>query len=172
MQLRPILLSCALLLSCFAAHADDASKAAKVEELFKVARIDQLSTQVMQQTFDQINSGMMQQMMGVKLSPEQQKRVDELSAKIQKLLSDGLGWSTLEPEYAKLYDAAYTEDQVDGILAFYKSPSGQAMVEKSPILIKQSSALVRERMNAMMPQLQQLMKDFAAQTTTGAKPTQ
>lgn len=172
MRLRPILLSCTLLLPCFAAHANDASKAAKVEEFFKVARIDQLSTQLMQQTFDQVNSGMMQQMMGVKLTPEQQKRVDELSKKIQKLLFDGLGWNSLEPDYAKLYEAAYTEDQIDGILAFYKSPSGQAMVEKSPILIKQSSALVQDRMKAMMPQLQQTMRDFAAQTAAGAKSTQ
>ena len=163
MRFHSVLLSCTVVLALSAAHADDTSKAAKVEELFKVAHIDQLSTQVMQQTFDQINSGMMQQMMGVKLTPEQQKRDDEFSAKVQKVLADGLGWSSLEPSYAKLYEATYTEDEIDGILAFYKSPSGQAMVEKSPMLVKQSSAIAQEHMKAIMPQLQQLMKDFATQ---------
>ena len=166
MPLRFVLLSGALFFGFFAAHADDASKAAKVEELFKVAHIDQLSTQVMQQTFDQINSGMMQQMMGVTLTPEQQKRADEFSAKVQKLIADGLGWKSLEPDYAKLYEATYTENEIDGILAFYKSPSGQAMVEKSPMLVKQSSAIVQERMQALTPQLQQLMKEYTTQPAT------
>jgi hypothetical protein len=153
------------------AHADDASKAVKVEQLFKAARIDRLSAQMMQQTFDQINSGMMQQMMGVKLAPEQQKRVDAFSAKIQKLLTDNLGWNSLEPEYAKLYEDTYTEDEIDGILAFYNSPSGQAMAEKSPALVKRSSAIAQERMKAMMPQLQELMKDFMTQAVpSDAKP--
>jgi hypothetical protein len=163
MRFRFVLLSCALLAAFFPAHADDATKAAKVEELFKVAHIDQLSTQVMQQTFDQINSGMMQQMMGVKLTPEQQKRADEFSVKVQKLIADGLGWKNLEPDYAKLYEDTYTEDEIDGILAFYKSPSGQAMVEKSPMLVKRSSAVVQERMQAIMPQLQELMKEYTTQ---------
>jgi hypothetical protein len=132
MRFRSVLLSYTLFFAVFGAHADDASKTAKVEELFKVAHIDQLSTQVMQQTFDQINSGMTQQMMGIKLTPEQQKRADEFSTKVQKLIADGLGWKNLEPGYAKLYEATYTENEIDGILAFYKSPSGQAMVEKSP----------------------------------------
>ena len=166
MRFCSVLLSCTLFFAVFAAHADDASKAIKVEELFKVAHIDQLSTQVMQQTFDQINSGMMQQMMGVKLTPEQQKRADEFSAKVQKLIADGLGWKNLEPDYAKLYEATYTEDEIDGILAFYKSPSGQAMVEKSPMLVKQSSAIVQERMHAIMPQLQQLMREYTTQEAT------
>ena len=166
MGFRSVLLSCTFVLACFTAHADDASKAAKVEEFFKAAHIDQLSTQVMQQTFDQINSGMMQQMMGVKLTPEQQKRVDEFSTKVQKLIADGLSWKSLEPSYAKLYEAIYTEDEIDGILAFYKSPSGQAMVEKSPMLVKQSSAIVQERMQTIMPQLQQLMKEYTTQVAT------
>jgi hypothetical protein len=163
MRLRSILIPCTLFFALSAAHADDASKTAKVEELFKVAHIDRLSTQVMQQTFDQINSGMMQQMMGLKLTPEQQKRVDEFSAKVQTLIADGLGWKSLEPDYAKLYEATYTEEEIDGILAFYKSPSGQAMVEKSPLLVKRSSEIAQERMQAIMPQLQQLMKEYMTQ---------
>jgi hypothetical protein len=45
------------------------------------------------------------------------------------------------------------------MLVFYKSPVGQAMVDKSPTLTKQSSEIVQERMNSAMPELQKLMKD-------------
>jgi hypothetical protein len=37
------------------------------------------------------------------------------------------------------------------------------MVEKSPMLVKRSSAVVQERMQAIMPQLQELMKEYTTQ---------
>ena len=146
-----------------AAHGDDASKAAKVQEFFKVAKLDQLSAQIMRQTMDQVNAGMMQQMYGVKLQPDQQQRMKEFSEKVSGVISDALGWQKLEPEYIRMYSAAFTEQQMDEILAFYKSPTGQAMVEKNPVLLKQSSAIVQERLAIAMPEVQKLTKDFIAE---------
>lgn len=154
-----------LTLSCvpLAARADDASKLAKVQEFFKVSKMDQLSVQVMKQAMDQVNSGVMQQMLGVKLTPSQQQSVDDVTKRMQKIISGALNWKDLEPEYAKIYAAAYTEQQLDDILAFYKSPTGQAMVDKSPALAAQASAITQKRMEAVIPQLQQVMKDFITQ---------
>jgi hypothetical protein len=73
-----------------------------------------------------------------------------------------VAWEKLEPDYTKLYTDAYTEQQLDDLLAFYKSPTGQAVVEKTPILLKESSALAQKRMTAVMPDLQKLIKDFIA----------
>ena len=108
---------------------------------------------------DQVNSGMMQQMLDVKLPADQQQRADEVSKKVAKIVSEALSWDKIEPEYAKLYAATYTEREIGGMLVFYKSPVGQAMVDKSPTLMKQSSEIVQERRNAATPELQKLMKD-------------
>ena len=121
-----------LLLSCvpLTARADDASKLAKIQEFFKVAKLDQLSNQGMKQAIDQVNSGITQQLLGVKLTADQQKSYDELTKKAETIISNALSWDKLEPEYEKLYAAAYTEPQLDDILAFYKSPTGRVMVEE------------------------------------------
>jgi uncharacterized protein len=151
------------------AHGDDAAKLAKVHEFFKLAKLDQMSAQVMNQAMTQVNSGMMQQITGIKLTPDQQRSVDQLSGKVDNLIVNALSWNNLEPEYAKLYAAAYTEQQIDDIVAFYSSPTGQAVAEKSPVLMKQSSAIAQERVAAIMPQLRQMMKDFMAQEAAKAK---
>jgi hypothetical protein len=146
-----------------AAHADETSHVAKVHEFFKVAKLDQLTTQIMKQAMDQVNSGAMQQMLGVTLTAEQQKQVDELNAKVSKVLTNAIGWDKLEPEYTKMYAAAFTEQQMDDILAFYKSPTGQAMIEKNPELLQQSSALAQQRMAVATPEIQKLIKEFMTQ---------
>jgi hypothetical protein len=84
-------------------------------------------------------------------------------------VSDALGWQVLEPEYAKLYADAYTEEELDGIVAFYKSPSWQAMVKKSPELMRQSGAMAQEHLLAIAPQIQQLMKEFITEAASRAK---
>lgn len=154
------------------AHADDATKLAKVHDFFKLAKLDQMTAQVMNQVVTQVNSGMMQQLTGIKLSPDQQQRVNQFSTKADKVIFDALSWNNLEPEYAKLYAAAYTEQQIDDILTFYRSPTGQAVVEKNPVLMKQSSAIAQEHLAAVMPQLRELMKDFMQQEAAKAKQAQ
>ena len=166
-MLRRLFLLLSILACTLVAHADDASKLAKIQEFFKVSKMDQMMAQVMKQTMDQVNSGMTQQIMGVQLSPDQQQKVDQLTDKVRKIVSGALSWDNLEPEYAKIYADAYTEQQIDDILAFYKSPTGQAMVEKAPDLIKQASAISHDRLAVVIPELQKLMKDFAAQESTG-----
>lgn len=163
----PAFLRLAILIGTFTcvmtALADEASHTAKVHEFFKIAKLDQLSAQVMKQAMDQVNAGLMQQMLGVKLTAEQQQQADDLKAKVSAVLTNALGWDKLEPEYTKMYAAAFTEQQMDDILAFYKSPTGQAMIEKNPMLLEQSSALAQERMSAVTPQIEKLIKDFMTQ---------
>jgi uncharacterized protein len=144
------------------AQTDDAAKVAKAEEYFKLAKMDELMTQLMNQIIAQSKSGMMQQMTGAKLSPEEQQRVNDVTDKAVKIVSGAMSWDALEPEYAKLYAEAYTEQQLDDIIAFYKSPTGQAMVEKNPILIKKANAIAQQRIADVAPQLQKLMQDFRA----------
>ena len=163
MRFRFVLLACTLVLAFSTARGDDASKMAKVHEFFRLAKLDQLSSQAMDQVMAQMNSGIMQQMAGVSLGGDDQKRLDEFTGKAKQLVTNTMGWQALEPEYAKLYAAAYTEQQLDDLIAFYKSPTGQVMVEKTPILLKESGAIAQQNMVILIPEFQKLLKEYSPQ---------
>jgi len=105
------------------------------------------------------------------VSPEDQQRLDEFTDKVVKIISGAMSWEKLEPQYAKLYAEAYTEEQLDDIVAFCKSPTGQAMVEKNPTLIKKANAIVQKQMAEVTPEVQKLMQDFIADTVKRAQET-
>ena len=170
MRFRFVLLACTLVLAFSSARGDDASKMAKVHEFFRLAKLDQLSAQAMDQVMTQMNSGAMQQVAGGKLTGDDQKRLDEFSGKVRQLVNRTIGWQALEPEYAKLYADAYTEQQLDDLIAFYKSPTGQVMVEKTPILLKESGAIAQQKMVTLIPEFQKLLKEYSPQA--GTKPQQ
>lgn len=151
-----LILLCAPLI----ARADDASKTAKIHEFFKVAKMDQLSSQTAQRMIDQMKSGAVQQLLGVSVTADQQQKLDQFTQRLGKIISDALNWNDLEPQYTKLYADAYTEEQIDDLLAFYKSPTGQVMVEKLPTLMQQANAITQQRMATAIPQIQELLRQF------------
>jgi hypothetical protein len=145
------------------AYADDASKAAKAEQYLTLMKIDETMKRAMDLVMNQMKSGMMQQITGQTLTEDQTKMTAELGEKVFKLVSDALSWEKLKPDVVKLYADAYTEQELDAIIAFYKSPVGQSVVAKQGDLQTKSSALAQQRMAAVYPELQKLLKDFTAQ---------
>ncbi|HEX8776554.1 MAG TPA: DUF2059 domain-containing protein, partial [Rhodanobacter sp.] len=53
--------------------------------------------------------------------------------------------------------------EVDDMIAFYKSPSGQSMVAKMPAVMGQAMENVQIKMATLMPQLRQISEDTASQ---------
>jgi hypothetical protein len=158
---RKLLLLTGMLLSAgsSAIRADEASRTAKAEEFLRVSHTEQMLSQTMSAVLNQTKSGAMQQMFGVSLTPEQTKESDELQGKLLAILTSALSWDKLKPIYVKLYADTYTEQEMDGIIAFYKSPAGEAMIAKTPAIMTKANELVQQQMAAVMPEIQKLIKD-------------
>jgi len=144
-------------------HADDASKAAKAEQYLTLMKVDETMKRSMDLVMNQMKSGMMQQITGQKLTEDQAKMTGEFGDKVFKLVSDALSWEKIKPDVVKLYADAYTEQELDAIIAFYRSPVGQSVVAKQAELQTKSGTMVQQRMAAVYPELQKLLKDFTAQ---------
>lgn len=155
--------SAILCLAASVARADDASKTAKVEEFLRLTKMDETIRQSMDLAMHQVKAGVVQQITGAKLSADQEKALGEFQDKVARVISDALAWEKLKPAYVKLFADTYSETELDDMIAFYKSPTGQSMVAKSPSLMTKSGEIAQQRLAAVMPQLQGLMRDFTAQ---------
>src|ERR1700733_8859687 len=127
--LKTVLCLCLLPLATLGGHADDASENAKIHGLLKLTKVERTLLQVQQQNLDNIKSNIFQQMFPVKLTPDQKAQVDSLADKVAAVMAKALSWNDIEPEYTKLYADAFTEQQIDDLLAFYRSPTGRVIVE-------------------------------------------
>src|ERR1700744_35272 len=158
--LKIVVCLCLLPLTTLIGRADDACEIAKIHELLKLTKVEQ--------NLEQIKSGIFQQMFPVKLTPDQNAQVDSLADKVAAVMAKALSWHDLEPEYSKLYAETFTEQQIDDLLAFYRSPTGLVIVDKMPVLLKQSTVFFQQRMAAVNPELQSLLKDFMANAAKSA----
>jgi hypothetical protein len=145
------------------AHADDASKRAKLDQLFVLMKINALMDQIMQTSMAQGEQVASTMFGGKPPSPEDRKILDAYELNLSTLLKNTLSWDKLEPSYVDLYASAFSEEDIDGMIAFYKSPAGQHMVEKSPELLTASQKIVLGRFQNVQPQMQAMTKDMMNQ---------
>jgi uncharacterized protein len=142
------------------AHADEASRRAKAQEMLTLLHMDRLMDQMMNGVTEQM-SAMTKQLGGNNLKPQDQAKIDEFQKKVFQLVQSQMSWKALEPDYIDIYAKNFTDEQLDAILAFYKSPAGVALVEKLPTLTTQGMQLAQTKMAALQPQLKQMVEDFA-----------
>ena len=69
-----------------------------------------------------------------------------------------LNWQSLKPIYRAVYKDSFTQAEVDGMIQFYKTPVGQATIQKMPLVMQKSIQLTQERMQAMAPKIETTMK--------------
>jgi hypothetical protein len=141
--------------------ADDATKSAKIDEIFRLTKVDQVQKQMMDQMKAVLPS--VEQQMGVPGDPHEMS--DELQTRILDYLSSRLSWEKMKPGFTKLYSDAFTEDEIDGMLAFYKSPAGQAMLTKMPQLASKSMALAQQQMAGVYPELRRIVQEYTIEHT-------
>lgn len=115
-----------------------------------------------------LSSAMVQKMLqGQAVSQEQQQTIDAALERIDKLESEQLSWEKLEPLYVKVYQQTFTQSEVDGMIGFYSSPAGQAVVRKLPLAVQNSVGAIQQQMATdLIPKLQQLTEDLANQLKT------
>lgn len=73
---------------------------------------------------------------------------------VMALVSAELSWEKLKPDYVTLYADTFSEEELRGLIDFYKSPAGQAFSRKQPELMRRSMELGQRLMRQVMPKIQ------------------
>jgi len=117
-----------------------------------MAQMDTLMKQTMQQATQ-----------GQQIPPMVQKDIDKREAEMIAALKEMLDWNKLEPMYVRIYQKSFTQSEVDGMIAFYKTPSGQAVISKMPAVMQNTMNEMQQMMAPMMQRIQKMQQDVAAE---------
>lgn len=146
-----LVLALALCLPLSAAHA---ASAEKVDELMQamdvkgnVAKMQGLMTKMVDDAF---NAAAQQE----GLTPAQMARAKGASDAMSKTFGQMMSWEVLAPHYSAIYQDVLTDAEIDGALAYYRTPEGASMLAKQPVLIERSMQVGQRVAMEMMPKLQ------------------
>lgn len=140
------------------APADDA----RIDRLLEVTRAREMLDAALPQIEASQQQMLAQMTAGRELDAAQRQRIDTILARSSAAVREALAWDNLKPVYHDIYRQTFTGDDIDAIIAFYESPTGQRMLEKMPELM-QNTMTAMQRL--VVPMLQQMERDLAAEVS-------
>ncbi len=163
-------LACALyFLVATACQAAPASRDS-VEQLFSVMDMQKTYDATFEAMQKSVNDAFLKNPQLQSLTPDQRKGFDDGMQRMYVLMRDEMDWSRLKPEYEQMYVDTFSQDEIDGILAFYRTPAGRAMIEKMPVMMGKVMQLTQAHMQSLMPRVMQIMQDSMRDANAPAAP--
>lgn len=150
-----------LLFAC-ASHAAPAS-AQSIEELLQLTKAAAMVDSMSASTEQIMREQMRQATQGKPTNAEQQRVQEAMLAKVLPLIREELNWAKLKPSYVQLYQETFEQAEIDGLIAFYRSPTGQAFISKMPVVMQKSMALAQVQMQTLMPKMQAAIEEASAE---------
>lgn len=158
--MKKILFAIAMLASIPVFAADTAPSPASIRELIDVTDAKKLIDGAYSQMDGFLDQAMQQSIGDKPVTAEQQRLLGEFRGKTVALMQGEMGWKQLEPVYLDLYAKTFTQAEVNGMLAFYKSDVGKAVTAKSPQLMQSVTTSMLSLMQGFMPKLQKLVEEY------------
>jgi hypothetical protein len=126
------------------APASDAS----IREMLELSNAQQMIEGMKGQMTGMMNTAMQNATKDQTITPARQEILDRMRTKMSAVVTDMLNWDQLLPMYLRTFRASFTQDEIDGVIKFYKSPAGKAYVNKMPLVMQN---VMREMPELMKP---------------------
>ncbi len=149
-----------LVLNPFHVFADEGANRKLAEDLLLIMKIDEQQTKM----FDQIKQMQKEQMLaaGQSMNVKVPEESIAVQGKIMDLMSQEMTWDKVKEDYISAYADTFSEEDLHGLIEFYKSPVGQKLIDKSPELTKKMMAIGQAQTLKLLPKIKEITASVVA----------
>ena len=108
-----------------------------------------------------LKASLQQATKGRRLSAEEQAILDRQQAKMTGLMKDELSWDKLKDLYVQAYRDTFSQEEIDGLIAFYQTRPARRLSNKQPELMKRTVTIMQQHMAPMLQRIQQMSEETA-----------
>ena len=106
-----------------------------------------------------VDMGIKQSMAGKEVTPKVQAVIDEMRGKMVTVFKEALAWKDMEPLFIQVYQRSLTQEEVNGMIRFYESDAGKAVVRKLPLIMQNTLAADPGRSRGRVPKITQIQQE-------------
>ena len=155
-------------LFCFVASpivfaADNTPSEASIKQLLDVGQAHKLLDAMVAQMDAYMKQAMQQATQGQRITPEIQKDIERRRAEMMAAMKELIDWNKLEPMYVRIYQKSFTQGEIDGLIAFYKTSTGQALLTKMPVVMQNTMNELQQMMQPMMQRIGRMQQEVVAE---------
>jgi len=151
--------------TAMAAPASDSS----IKQLLNITHARKVVDGMRAQLDTAMNNVVQQALQGKTPTPRQQQAIANMKNRMFALMQGETAWEKLEPMYLRIYKESFSEEEIAGMLSFYKTPAGLAVINKMPVLMQKTMLEVQKMLGGVTPQMQKIQEQFVAEIKTASK---
>ena len=136
---------------------------ASVKRLLEVMQAHKMLDATMAQMSAFMKQMMEQATQGQKITPQIQKDIDRRQSEMTNTFKEVLDWNKLEPMYVRVYQKSFTQPELDGMIGFYKTTAGQAVITKMPVVMQNTMSEMQQMMQPMIQRMRQQQQEVVAE---------
>lgn len=96
---------------------------------------------------------------GEEPTADERAHMERSKSRMKKLLQDELSWDVMAPIYGEVYRQSFTDEELKALVAFYRTPAGQALIAKQPVVLENLLKAMQARMQVIMPRIQKEIEE-------------
>jgi len=100
---------------------------------------------------------------GQAITPAVQRDIDKGRAEAMAMVKEILDWNKLEPMYVRVYQKSFTQQEIDNLIAMYKSPAGQTLLTKMPVVLQNTMGEMQQMMQPVMQRIQRMQQEVVTE---------
>lgn len=163
MRLKSAIIAVAIAASSVAAYAQKATEQS-VKELIEVAQVRQ-QMETMFGFMEQQMSGQFSKKLRAGLASDatedQLEEIKQVEKKLMQVMREEMSWERMQPIYIKIYQNNFSQEEVDGLVAFYRTPVGQSALKKMPQVMQSAMQVTQiELMPRVIKRLRAVMRSL------------
>ncbi len=143
---------------------------ALVRQLLEETNVRAMLDQMIPQIRSMSQTGFDQALAGQPITDAERAIIQRSLDKVSEVIQEELSWERLEPLYVEIYTKALTEDEVQGMIDFYRTPAGKAVLTKLPAITQQAMTSMQARMGSMTQKLQRIQEETMAELSAARSP--
>jgi len=134
-----------------------------INQLLRLTKVDKQMDSVFTQMDGMMKASIQQAMKGKPLSADEQAILDRQQAKMTAIMKEELSWEKMKDLYVQAYRETFSQEEIDGLIAFYQTPVGRSFVSKQPELMKRTMTIMQKRLAPMVQRIQKISEETVAE---------
>jgi len=167
--LMVVAFSCAGAFSVVAAADNNPPSEASIKQILELVQAHKLIDSMIAQMDSYMKQAVAQATQGQHITPEIQKDIERRQAEMMTAMKEVLDWNKLEPMYVRVYQKSFTQGEVDGLIAFYSTPAGQALINKIPVVMQNTLNELQQMMQPMTQAMKRMQQEVVAEIQAAKK---
>lgn len=129
-----------------------------IEALLTITKSERLMDSAYANLEPVMRQSMAQALKDKHLNAAQQKIIDSAPARFAAVFREEMTFAKLKPLMVQMYQESFSQEEIDGLASFYKSPAGVAMIEKMPIVMQKTMTMMQTMMPPMLERFGAVME--------------